>query len=130
MPGDVLGLTEVSYVDGDVRIVLREKTGERARLRRLHLGVVAVQVEVLRIGALPHPAHGAELAAPVADAHPLVAVGVVDRVDEQHHVLQPRGPLAPGDRPQQPQRGFLALDLAVAPGAPTTASGIGRPSKV
>ena len=126
MPGDVFGLAEVSYgqvepviaavrrveVDGDVRVVLREQAGQRARLGGLELRVVAVEIEVLGVRALSHAADRAELASAVPDAHPFVAVGVVDRVDEQDDVLEPAGALALGDRTQQPEARLLAFHLA------------------
>ena len=115
----VVGAVGGVQVDGHVRIVLGQQPGHGARFRRLQLGAVTVEVEVLRVVALAHASHRAMLRTAVAHVHPLVAVGVVDRRDEQHDILEPTGALAPGQRTQQPERGFLTLDLAgvdVAPG--------------
>ena len=61
----------------------------------------------------------AVLPAAVVERELLVAVGVEDRRDEQHHRPQPVGVLAHRELAQQDLRRLLALDLArvdVAPG--------------
>ena len=74
--------------------------------------MVAIEVVALGVGALPLSGDGTVLAAAVVGGEALVAVGVVDRRDEQDHRLQPVGMLALGQFAQQDLRRLLALDLA------------------
>ena len=99
-------------VHRDLRVVVVHQLHERARLGGLQLHVVPVEIEVLRVGALPLSRHRAILPAAVGQAHLLVAVGVVDRLDDEDHGLQPVGVLAFGELAKEDQRRFLALDLA------------------
>ena len=99
-------------VHGHVRVVLRQQHGQRPRLGGFQLGAVAIQIEVLRIGALSHAADRAPLAAAVGHVDAFVAVRVVDRVDQQHDRLEPLRALALGNGAQQPQQRFLTLDLS------------------
>ena len=99
-------------VDHHVRVEVVQQPHHRARLRRLELDVVAVDVEPLRVGARALAADRAVLEAAAGQRDLLVAVGVVVGVHEQHHRRQPVGVLARGDVADQRQHRLLALDLA------------------
>jgi hypothetical protein len=99
-------------VVADVRIVVVHQLDERLRLRRVELHVVAVDVQVLRVGARAHPVDRAVLALPVVQRELFVAVGVVDRRDEEDHRVEPRRVPPERQLAQQDLRRLLALDLA------------------
>jgi hypothetical protein len=69
--------------------------------------VVAVQVEVLRVGPLAHAADRAVLDRPVRHSHALVAVRVVDGRDEQHEGIEQLLVLALREFAQQHQQRLL-----------------------
>ncbi len=85
---------------------------ESARLRRIGLQVIAIQIQVLRLRA---PAHllGSVLIDAVVKAEALMAVGVVNR-DDQHHGAVEQRRFALGDHhvAQQRQAGIFAIHLA------------------
>ena len=74
--------------------------------------MVAVQIQTLGVGPLAHPPRGAVLSGPVIQPHRVVSVRVVDRSDEQDHVVEPAVVLPRGDFPQKDLKGFLPLYLA------------------
>ncbi len=55
----VVGAVRGVQVDRDVRVVLGEQADQRARLGRLQLHVVAIEIEALGVRPLPHARHGA-----------------------------------------------------------------------
>ena len=85
---------------------------EGARLGRVGLHVIAVQVQIARLRA-PAGLLRPVLVDPVEGPEALVPVGVVDWYDDEHGVVEERGPLS-GDRhvAQQGQTGVLAVHLA------------------
>jgi len=99
-------------VDDHLGVVVPEQTDEGARFRRLELHMVAVQVEALGVGALPHAAHRAVLRAPIGEFDPFVAVGVVDRRHQEHQGVEPGSVLSPRQGPQQQLGGFFPFDFS------------------
>ena len=95
-----------------VRVVPGQQRRHRTGFGCLELGAVAVQVQPLRILALTHPPYGAELTAAVGHGHAFVAIGVVDRVDQEDHRVQPRIALTLGDGSKEPEQRFFSLHLA------------------
>ena len=147
--GQVVGVARAVgrvQVERHVRVVVVHQLDDRARFGRVELHVVAIEVEALRVRALPLSAHRPVLRAAVVEREPLVAVGVVDRRDQEDHRLQPVVvPARPRDRaaasarspcPRPRRRGCCpgcrraacrcgAPPRGVAPAAPITASGSG-----
>ena len=137
-------------IERHVRVVVGHQLRDGASFWRVELHVIAIEVEPLRVGALALAAHRAVLRAAVVEREALVAVGVVDRRDQEDHRLQPVVVPARGEVAQQHLRAFLALHFAAvdvaldvdaqlagaatacgdAPGAPITASGMARCSLV
>jgi len=118
--GEVIGvLCAVGrvQVDHHVRIVVLVGQRQGARLGRLQLHMVAVQVESLRVGAFPRALVRAKLIRSVHWADPLVAIRVVDRGNEQRHGRRPLGMVAHDETAEQHQQRFLATDLAAVDGA-------------
>ena len=99
-------------VDGDLGIVVSEQADQGAGLGRLELHVVAVQVQVLGVGALAHSPNRAVLQRSIRELDALVAVGVVDRRDEQHQRVEPGGVLPARQPAQQHLHRFLPLHFA------------------
>ncbi len=99
-------------IERHVRVVVGHQLRDGASLWRVELHVIAIQVEPLRVGALALAAHGAVLRAAVVEREALVAVGVVDRRDQEDHRLQPVVVPARGEVAQQHLRAFLALHFA------------------
>ena len=89
--------------------------------------MIAVEVESLRIRSRAHPADRSELEWPVALREALVAVGVVDRCDEEGQRRQPVVVLAGHQVAEQHQQRFLAAHLAaVNVGLQPHAGAVGR----
>ena len=99
-------------VDADVRIVVAQQARQRSRFGRLELHVIAIEIEILRVRPTPDAADRAVLQRTLAESDALVAVGVVDRRDEQHERVEPGGMLPVDDLAQQDLQRFLALDFA------------------
>jgi hypothetical protein len=99
-------------VDGDERIPsLEHVVHEAARLRRLEFHVVAVEVEALRVLANAFAGGRADLRLAMLGRDALVAVGVVDRGDEDDHPVAQLA-MRRDQVAQQHQRGFFAFDFA------------------
>ena len=75
-------------IDAHMRVVAVHQANERASLGRIQLHVIAVEIIALGVGALSHAADWAVLPRPVVHVEPLVAVRVVDRVDQQHQRIK------------------------------------------
>ena len=99
-------------IERHVRVVVGHQLRDGARFGRVELHVIAIEVEPLRVGTLALSAHRPVLRAAVVEREPLVAVGVVDRRDQEDHRLQPVVVPARGEVAQQHLRAFLALDFA------------------
>ena len=112
--GQVVGVTRAVgrvQVDHHVRIEVVEQPHHRPRLGRVELDVVAVDVEPLRVRTRALSADRAVLQAAADQRHALVAVGVVDRIDEQHHRAEPVGVGAAGDLAHEREHRLLAFHL-------------------
>lgn len=106
-----LGAVGGVQVGVDERVPRVEVLQQGHHLRGLRLGVVAVEVEVLRGGA---PAHllGAILVGTVVGAEALMAVHVEDGDEDGGDALEDAGLLLPGEQvAQQPEASVLAVNL-------------------
>ena len=99
-------------IDHHVRIEIVEQPDHRSCLWRVELHVVAVDVEALGIGTRALPADRSVLQTTARQRHALVAIGVVDGVDEEHHRSQPVGVRPASDVAHQRQHRFFSFHLA------------------
>jgi hypothetical protein len=93
------------------RIDTADQRQHRAHLRRVGLPVIAVEVQILRVGAPPHRPRAALVRA-VPRAGAFVAVGVEDRDEHQVGMVEQPVLAAQRDVAQQHQPGILPVDLA------------------
>ena len=77
-------------VHGYMRLIASEQGGHGARFGGFHLGSVTIEIEPLRILPCTHTTNRPRLRSAIGHAHPLITVGVVDGIDEQHGVHKPR----------------------------------------
>src|SRR5215470_14388346 len=94
-----------------MRIPSIKQSDERVGFRRFELHVIAVEIEALRVFARTHAADRAVLRSAVIQADLLVAVGVVDRSDQDDQIVKQRPEVADCDAPRQMKRRLLAFDF-------------------
>jgi hypothetical protein len=99
-------------IDHHVRIERVQQPHHRSRFRRVELHVVAVDVQPLRVRPRPLAADRPMLEAAAGERHPLVAIGVVDRVDQQDHGVEPVGVRAAREVAHECQRRLFAFHFA------------------
>ena len=130
--GDVVGVPRPvrrMQIDGYVRIVFAEQPRHRPRFGRVELHVVAVQVIALSVRPLTHPSDRPVLTAAVREAHPFVAVSVVDGRDQQDHRLPPFTVAAGQEVAEQHLERLLPAHLAAVDVALQVDDGLaGRPN--
>src|SRR5215831_18093051 len=95
-----------------MRVPSIKQSDERVGFRRFELHVIAVEIEALRVFARAHAAYRAVLRSAVIQADLLVAVGVVDRSDQDDQIVEQRPEVADCDAPRQMKRRLLAFDFA------------------
>src|SRR5215510_5844432 len=88
-----------------------EQADERVGFRRFELHVIAVEIEALRVFARTDAANWTILRGAVIQAELLVAVGVVDRSDQDDQIVEQRPQVAGCDAPRQMKRRLLAFDF-------------------
>src|SRR5690606_23966676 len=91
---------------------LAEEADDRARLRRLELRPVAVEVEPLRVLAHAGSLLGPVLAGPVVGGHALVSVGIEERNDGDVERAEELGTLALGKLAREDEERLLSAGLA------------------
>ncbi len=99
-------------IHDDVGIVAGHHQLERACLGRVQFHKVPVEIVVLSVGALALASDGTVLRWPVAQADSFVAVGIKDRIDHQHHGIEPARMLSERYRAQQFEHRLLPFDLS------------------
>ena len=99
-------------VDEQVRLPGVEELDEGTSLGSLELDEVAVQIEAPGVGALAHSFLRPDLPRAVPLGHALVAVGVIDRSQRDHQVLEQRMMGRCQDLSGQHRQRFLAADFA------------------
>src|SRR5262245_632538 len=95
-----------------MRIPSIKQSDERIGFRRFEFHVIAVEIEALRVFASTDAANRAILRSAVIQADLLVAVGVVDRSDQDDQIAEKRPKVADCDAPRQMKRRLLTFDFA------------------
>src|SRR5215470_7147498 len=92
-----------------MRIPTIEQSDERVGFRRFEFDVIAVEIEALRVFVRTGVVDWAVLRSVVIRADLLVAVGVVDRSDQDDQIVEQRPQVADCDAPRQIKRRLLAF---------------------